>query len=121
MKKLSEYKGDDALDLLADILEPASEIIGDPEIKKIWASKAPMIKIVKEALKNHKRAVIEILARLDGEEPDTYEVGVLTLPVKLLQLLQDKELLAVFQLQAQNLDGDYSGSATENIVAADEQ
>lgn len=113
--KLSDYKGDDALELLADILEPASEIIADKEIKELWAGKAPMLKVVKVALKNHKAAVTEILARLDGEDPETYEVGVLTLPMKLLQLLSDKELLSVFQLQAQNLAEDISGSAMENI------
>lgn len=112
--KLSEYKGDDALELLADILEPASEIIGDEEIKKLWAGKAPMLKIVRVALKEHKAAVKEILARLDGENPETYEVGVLTLPAKMLQILNDKELLSVFQLQAQNLVEDGFGSAMEN-------
>lgn len=114
MKRLSDYKGDDALELLADILEPASEIISDEEIKKLWAGKEPMLKIVKVALKNHKAAVTEILARLDGEDPEAYEVGVLTLPAKMLQILNDKELLSVFQLQAQNLAEDISGSAMEN-------
>ena len=114
--KLSEYKGDDALELLADLLEPASEIIGDPDVKEMFQSKEPLLKTVKVILKNHKKAVTEILARLDGQEPEEYEVKVLTLPVKLMELLQDEELLAVFQSQAQNMEQMSSGSATENIA-----
>jgi hypothetical protein len=112
--KLSEYKGDDALELLANILEPASEIIGDAEVKEMFTSKAPLLKVVKVILKNHKREVTEILAYLDGEDPETYEVGFMTLPIKLLQILQDKELLAVFQSQVQITADASSGSAMEN-------
>ena len=31
--KLSEFKDDAALDLIADIIEPATEILADPAIK----------------------------------------------------------------------------------------
>ena len=121
MKKLSEYKGDDALDLLADLLEPASEIIGDPEVKEMFQSKEPMLKTVKIIIKNHKKAVTEILAYLDGEDPETYEPGFLTLPIKLLEILNDRELLSVFLLQAQNSGEDISGSVMENIEETAEE
>ena len=35
MKKLSDYKGDEAIELWADLLEPMTEILGDKDIAKI--------------------------------------------------------------------------------------
>ena len=37
--KISDVKNEEALDLLADILEPASEIIADEEVKKAYKNK----------------------------------------------------------------------------------
>lgn len=39
MKKLTEYENEEALDLLADILEPAVAIISDPEIKTMYKTR----------------------------------------------------------------------------------
>ena len=70
--KLSEYKGEKALDLLADLFEPATAIMADKEIMNAVRANLPKIKIVKTVIKNHKREVIEILAILDGEDPKEY-------------------------------------------------
>lgn len=94
--KLSEIKGEAAIDVLVDILDPASEIIGDKEIELAVRNNATRMQIVKIALKNHKKAVIAILAALDGKKPEDYEVSVLTLPVKLLEVLNDPELVNLF-------------------------
>ena len=34
--KLSEFRGEDAIDVLAEIIVPATEIINDAGIKKDW-------------------------------------------------------------------------------------
>ena len=99
--KLSEIKGEAAIDVLVDILDPASEIIGDKEIELAVKNNATRMQIVKIALKNHKKAVIAILAALDGKKPEDYEVSVLTLPVKLLEVLNDPELVNLFSSQGQ--------------------
>ena len=99
--KLSEIKGEAAIDVLVDILDPASEIIGDKEIELAVRNNATRMQIVKIALKNHKKAVIAILAALDGKKPEEYEVSVLTLPVKLLEVLNDPELVNLFSSQGQ--------------------
>ena len=39
MKKLSDYQGEEALELWADLIEPMSEILVDPEMKKVFESK----------------------------------------------------------------------------------
>lgn len=102
MKKLSEYKDEDALDLLAEIMEPAVIIMGDEEIKKVITS-GNRIKIAKIIIKNHKQQVLEILAAMEGVSVKDYHCNILTLPMRLLEILNDKELIQVFTSQAQEI------------------
>lgn len=95
MKKLSEYKDEEALDLLADIIEPASVIFADKDVKAAFKGENKM-KFAKVAIKKHKTEIIEILARLDGVEPSEYHCNIFTLPVTIIKILQDKELVDFF-------------------------
>lgn len=114
MKKLSDYKDDDALDLLADIIEPATAILADAEIKKAFEkSKLAAIKV---AIKAHKPELMQIMARMDGVPVEEYHCNVLTLPARLLQILSDEDLTAFFTDAAQTSGTEkHSGSATEVI------
>lgn len=112
--KLSEYKGEEALDLLADLIEPAGEIFGDSEFVKLIQSDAPKTTIVKALLKRHKKSVIEILAAIDGVPAEDYSCNVLTLPLKVLEVINDKDLISLFQSQGQTMGAMSSGSATAN-------
>ncbi len=114
MRKLSEIRGEDALDVLADVIEPASEIIADTELRDLIRAKKNL-QAVRVGLKNHKSAILKILAVMDGEDVETYAPGFATLPLKLLELLNDPDMQQVFGLQGQTEDGKTSGSATESI------
>ena len=110
--KLSEFKDDAALDLIADIIEPATEILADPAIKEAFSrSKMAAIKV---AIKSHKNAMREIVARLDGKNPEEYHFTALSLPVKLLNLLNDPELQQLFTSSGQMEDETACSSASEN-------
>ena len=113
--KLSEIEGERAIDVLADLIEPASEIMSDKEVSALYES-GQTLKAVKVALKNHKKAVIEILAVTEGEDPTTYKPKVLSLPAKLIEIFNDPEVIGLFRLQGQD-EKTSSGSATENIGA----
>ena len=56
------------------------------------------------------------MARLDNEDYDEYvkKVNIFTLPKKLLELLDDKELLDFFVSQGLMTGNEFSGSAMEN-------
>jgi hypothetical protein len=102
--KLSDIKGERALDVLADMIEPVSEILGDKEIAGILqAGKAPA-KAIKLALKNHKRAVLDMMAAIDGEDPKTYQPSIFVLPKRLLDLLNDPEVQRLFSSQETTSD-----------------
>lgn len=113
--KISDYRGEEALDVLADILIPTTEILSDEAVRK--ASKVSKVAAVSMAIKNHKEQVIEILARLDGESPEEYvnKISLVTLPARAFELITDKELIAFFQSQSQMTGETSYGSATENI------
>lgn len=102
--KLSDIRNEQALDVLADIMEPTAEILADEEIKTIYRSGQPRLKLAAYVIKNHKKSVIEILARLDGEEPGTYNFSLLTLPKKVLELLNDPGLADLFTSQEQRTE-----------------
>ena len=95
MRKLSEIKGENALDILADLIEPASEFGKDEEFIRL-ARKGDRIGAVKQAIKGHKRAVLTIMALLEGENPETYNPPILRLPAMLLELLNDPDVVALF-------------------------
>lgn len=116
--RLSDYKGRDALDVLADIMIPTSEIFGDKEVRK--ASKISKAAAVSVAIKQHPDEVIEILARLDNKAPEEYEneISLMTLPSRVLEVITDKELMAFFRSQSQTMEETSTGSATENTEAS---
>ena len=111
--KLSEYRGEAALDILADLIEPAGEIMSDKEIGEVF--KKNRFKAIGLAIKNHKKAVMQIMAVLDGVPVDEYKCNVFSLPVKILEILNDPEMIQLFQYQGQTGDANSSGSASENI------
>ena len=110
--KLSEYQGEEALDILAELIEPAGEIMSDKHIGE--AFKENRFKAIGMAIKNHKKAVMQILATMDGVPVDEYKCNVFSLPVKILEILNDPEMIQLFQYQGQTGDAKSSGSASVN-------
>lgn len=103
--KLSEIKGERALDVLADLIDPVAEIFGDKEIMTALQSGKAPAKAIKLALKNHKRAVLDMMATIDGEDPETYQPSLFVLPKRLLDLLNDPEVQQLFSSQETTSDG----------------
>ena len=110
MRKLSEIKGEDALDVLAELIEPLSEFSQD-QLFVFYVREGKKLYACKQALKAHKKAVLKVLALLDGEDPDTYNPSIIRLPAMLLQVLNDPDLVEVFQSAETDTS---SGSAMEN-------
>lgn len=112
MKKLSEYKDEEALDLLADLLDPVTEMALDEKFQD--AMSGSRIQFVKFAIKNHKESVMQILAVLSGVPREEFHCNVLTLPMMFMEMIKDKDLMSFFKLQGLEDSENASGSATEN-------
>lgn len=101
--RLSEIKGTDAIDVIADIIDPVTVILADKEIQEAIETKKPYLLIAKTILKNQKEAILEVLAVLHKENPKEFKPSLIELPIMLVQLVQDvmnnKELVDLFQLQ----------------------
>ena len=119
MRKLSEIKNEDALDFIADIIEPLSRICGDPELAEYRKNgeKITVANLAKWVIKHHKSDVIECLAIIDGEPVEEYNRSVMEITFRVLEIMNDKDLISLFTSQSLTTEKTSSGSATENIEA----
>lgn len=111
---------DEKLELFADLMEPAGAIIGD----RAWAEKwqaGDRAGAIKAAIKRHKPEIVEILARIDGVDPERYTIDGVALFMRLAELLNRPDMEAtglLFTQQAQSAAAGYSGPVTESIAGA---
>lgn len=93
--KLSDYQGEEAIELWVDLLDPIHEILSDEEVKKTIKSGQPVIKIVQSILKKHKEQAVEILQRIDPAPIDGMTV-ILRLANLLKEVGEREEIKAFF-------------------------
>jgi C-terminal processing protease CtpA/Prc len=117
MKKLTDYKGDAAIELWADLLDPLSEILTDDSIRKVVQSGKSKMDIAKEVLKKHKKNATKILLRIDDTPIDGLNI-ILRLIDLIADIGQNEEIKGFFGYAEQDQkDKESSGSPTENIEA----
>lgn len=113
--KLREMTNEQALEALADLIDPIAEICKDKEIISILQNKERnKMDAVKRLLRCHKTEVITVMAILDGVSPSEYKLNIMTLPLKVVEILNDPELVQVFTSQLPK-----TGQASSGAVSAD--
>lgn len=112
--KLSEMKGEAAIEALGRMLEPLSRILEDDKIRDMYKENVPKVKFGSYILTAHKKDVLEILAIGDGEDVKTYAPSYAEIPVKIMDLLTDEGFLMLFPSPGQNAKEERSGSPSEN-------
>ena len=96
MRALSEYKDEECLDILAEILDPINKIAKDKAVKKAYESE-DMMKLAKSIIKRHKKEVVKILATLDNKKVEDYHYNFITLMQDVINIISDKVLLDFFK------------------------
>lgn len=120
MRKLSEIRDDEAMDVLAEIIEPISNLIMDEEFKDVIRGnkdkkiKPDRMKAVKIAITKHREDTVKIMAVLEGVPVEEFHYNLLTLPQMVLTVFNDKELIDFFSPQAESDSKKPSGSAMVN-------
>lgn len=114
--RISEFKNEEALDLLIDIIDPISQLFTDEEFVRVARSGSQM-QAIKVALKNHKKEVIEVLAILNRTPVEKYECNLISITKDLLELFNDKELKDFFTYQELMEEGSASSEPTDNTKA----
>ena len=95
MKKLSDYKGEEAIELWADLIDPLSVVLSDKKIKEIIEKGESKINIAKEVLKLHSEEAVEILERIDDTPVDGLNI-VLRLVGLINEIGQNEEVKSFF-------------------------
>ena len=111
--RLSDYRGEKAIDVLADLIEPCAAIFTDADVRKAFESNDKP-QIIAQLLRKHKSNILKVMAIVDGENPETYNPSLPSIPIKILELLNDPEIADLFSWQAQKTENASSGSASGN-------
>jgi hypothetical protein len=121
--KLSEFKGDDALEVLANLVEPSVELFKDEELVKLVRNVDTRAKGISYALRNHKAEVFQILAATEGVSVEEYKetCNVMSLPGKILEIFNDEELMHFLSSQVPMEGLKPFGNATEPTKDAEQQ
>ena len=103
----------DKLDLLAELIEPVGELLSDKQALAAWRD-GDRRGGLRQLIRGHKGAIVEILARLEGREPADYQIDGGALLLKLLAKWSEMRELAeaLFPLPAQSADAGRSGPVT---------
>ena len=114
MKKLSDYQGDEAIELWADLLEPMTEIFTNEKVRDVIQSGKPRVIIANVIMHECKKEAVEILERIDPEPING--LNVITRIVGILaEIGQNAEVKSFFGYAVQGqTDSESSGLPTEN-------
>lgn len=124
--KLSDVRGERTLDVIADLIGPIAEIASDEEAAALFRrEKVPegmeageffaqrARRSAPKLLKGHKSEVIQILAAIEGTDPEEYAEGLnlVKLLHDLVELLTDEEFTAFFTSSETETAGGAAASA----------
>lgn len=121
MKNMSEIRNEDAIEFLADIVDPVATIATDKkfmdDIRKNFKKPEERTRLISYGLKNHKAEIISILAAYEGMSVEEYrksgKCNPWALPKMLIKIINDKEFVEFF-LSSAETEETPSGSATES-------
>ena len=109
--KLSDFKGEDAILVMADLLEPISKILGNKDTADFFSNatekgSVSTIKFAQFLLKNHSTEVLEIFAILDNVDIVNdipafvvykQSINPIVAMTNLVNLLNDEAMINLFQ------------------------
>lgn len=115
--RLFEATGDEALDIITDLMTPISELFTDKDVVSLIRSGKRM-DAIKVSVKKYRNTVFEIMAICDTGEPvSEYKkhVHAMDIPAKLLMITNHPSVKSLFTGQEQT-EASSSGPATETIA-----
>lgn len=118
--KITDFKNEDALDLLVDLVEPTARIFADAELREAVQKGVNKITALKIAIRNNKASVIEILARLNNTPVEEYQCTLPSIIKDMLDILNDEELASFFTSQ-QLIEGKKSSTKPMENTKAKEK
>lgn len=119
MKKFSDYKDEEAIELWADLIDPIGDIFSDPDVSKYIKSGASTLKKAQMLLKMKKKAAVQIILRVDPTPIDGLNLIIRLVDV-LLEIENSEDLSGFFDSARQGMSSsESSGSVTANTGAGE--
>ena len=102
-KKLNDFKGDKAWDVLVDLVDPIACIATDEAVQAAFKGKAEIKELAKTIVKGHKADVTAILATLAEKDYETFkdEITPTDILLGVVSILNDREIIDLFLSQGQ--------------------
>ena len=112
--KLSDIKGERAIEVIADLIEPIANIASDKECADLFSVKPVngedknvtarkhLVKKVPLLLKTHKHDVIQVIATIDGKSVE--EMNLFSITAALIGIVQDEALIELFTSAARSVE-----------------
>lgn len=117
MKKLSDYKGEAAIELWADLISPITAIAADKKTKEVYDNGTYM-DVIRYVLKEHKKEAMEICLRVDETPIDGINIVTRTFGI-FTDVMNSPEAQSFFgSAQRANDLNALSGFATESTEEA---
>lgn len=118
MRKLSEFYGEDAIDVLGDLIDPVVNIMQDEHVQEVMNNDdAKIAQVASYIIKNYKHDIFSILRLLSDDEE--YHPNFFEMLKDVISLFEDAELMDFFDLQAQTDGVGAFGLATGNTGETD--
>ena len=113
MKKLSDYKDDEAIELWGEMLDPMIRILGDKSIASDLRTGKPPLIIAKDIIKTHTEDAREIMLLIDPTPIDGINV-IARLASIVMDFIRNDSLKDFFKSAGQAMtEEEPTGSATE--------
>jgi len=110
--KLSDYKGEAAIELWGNLIEPITPILADNDVKN--AAKGSVVDLAGVILKKHPKEAKQILELIDNKPIDAFNV-----PFRVMEIINDfithKASGDFFSSAEPTTDGTFIGSAPESV------
>lgn len=111
--RLSEFKDEKAIEVVAKLLEPIGCIASNAENAE--AKGKSVAAFAGALLQNNPKEVMAMLAILDDQDPATYHCTAASVLVDVFNMFNDPELMRLFGLRSGKVAS--SGSASESTEA----
>lgn len=109
-----EYENEDAIEVLADILEPAMKICADEVLQAMVRNNKPNLMIAQHILRKHSKEIVAILAASERKPVSEYHATILSMMKGTLELLNNKDIMDFFYSQAQMMQPTSFGEPMAN-------
>lgn len=107
---------DDFMDFVGESFESIVKIAANPAVSDVFRNNKAVMTLVKPLCKEHKEEIAVIMAAYNGVSVDEFKAGFSTseLIKSVISILNNKQIMGLFQSAEQKTDATSYGSALEN-------